>query len=186
MPELLGAGGIQQRVLSQRPLRQAGSDGTLQLKAGYGLIRLVRDFLNLTHTDRVVTLGVITKVWEMLAGPVTLVIIARCFTPAVQGYYYTFASILALQVFAELGLGQVIVQFASHEWAHLHLDAAGRIEGDEQAKARLLNLGDWPSAGLPARPCCSSSDSLSAATFSSHAPDRRRWRGRFPGRCFAS
>jgi hypothetical protein len=37
-------------------------------------------------------------------------------TAVEQGFYYTFGSVLALQVFVKLGLVTVIVQMASHEW----------------------------------------------------------------------
>jgi hypothetical protein len=74
-------------------------------------------------------------------GPVTLLLIAARFTRELQGYYYTFFSLLALQVFVELGLGQVILQFASHEWSRLSLDEQGRIVGDSEALSRLVSLG---------------------------------------------
>ena len=77
----------------------------------------------------------------MLAGPVTLLMIAHHFTPEVQGFYYTFASLLALQSFAELGFYLVIINLASHEWAHLGLDASGRIVGSSDALSRLVSLG---------------------------------------------
>jgi hypothetical protein len=77
----------------------------------------------------------------MVAGPVTALIIAAYFTPELQGYYFTFTSLLALQVFLELGLGQVIIQFASHEWANLNIDQDGRIIGSQDAQSRLVSLG---------------------------------------------
>jgi len=41
----------------------------------------------------------------------------------------------------ELGLGQVILQFASHEWAHLSLDERGNLVGNHDALSRLVSLG---------------------------------------------
>jgi glycosyltransferase involved in cell wall biosynthesis len=70
-----------------------------------------------------------------------LFLIASHFTRELQGYYYTFRNLLALQVFVELGLGQVILQFASHEWAKLSLDEQGCIVGDRLALSRLVSLG---------------------------------------------
>jgi len=72
---------------------------------------------------------------------VTIILIASCFRPEVQGYYYTFASLLALQVFVELGLSQVIIQFASHEWSRLNLNEKGQIVGSAEALSRLVSLG---------------------------------------------
>jgi glycosyltransferase involved in cell wall biosynthesis/O-antigen/teichoic acid export membrane protein len=82
-----------------------------------------------------------TRVWSLATGPVLLFLIASHFTRELQGYYYTFRNLLALQVFVELGLGQVILQFASHEWSRLMLDEQGQIVGDRQALSRLVSLG---------------------------------------------
>ncbi|NLI76246.1 MAG: hypothetical protein GX442_07380 [Candidatus Riflebacteria bacterium] len=90
--------------------------------------------------DRSVGFGILTRAWNVLALPVTLSLIGSRFTPEVQGFHFTFASLLALSVFAEMGLGTVIVQFASHEWAHLGFDPAGGITGDPAARARLAGL----------------------------------------------
>ena len=65
----------------------------------------------------------------MIAGPISLVLIGFYFSPQVQGYYYKFATLLALQVFAELSIGAVIQQFASHEWAKLKRTYNGQVVG---------------------------------------------------------
>lgn len=101
--------------------------------------------------DHAVSFGLLTRVWQLLAGPVTLLLIASYLTPEVQGFYYTFGSLLAVQSFVEMGSGLVIVSVASHEWAHLRLNSAGRIEGAPDALSRLLNAGGlifkWYAAG---------------------------------------
>jgi len=73
-------------------------------------------------------------------GIVTAMLVLRYFTPDVQGYYYTFANILALQIFLELGLSAVVTMFAAHEWSKLSLAADQSIEGDAAAKSRLGSL----------------------------------------------
>ena len=71
----------------------------------------------------------------------TLLVIASYFSPELQGYYYTFNSVLTLQVFVTLGLSAVIVQFAAHEWSKLDLGKRGEIVGDSVALSRLMSLG---------------------------------------------
>ena len=90
--------------------------------------------------DRAVSYALGLRVWAVVAGPISALLIATRFTPTVQGFYYTFGSILALQTFAELGIGVAVTQFASHEWAHLRVGATGAIEGDATALSRLASL----------------------------------------------
>ena len=85
--------------------------------------------------------AVLSKVWSIFAAPITLLLIAHFLAPEVQGFYYTFLSLIALQSFVGLGFYIVITQFASHEWAGLYLDSAGFISGDEKARLRLISLG---------------------------------------------
>lgn len=91
--------------------------------------------------DRPILWGILRIVVGGVSVPVTLLLIILHFSPEMQGYYYTFASLLALQVFVELGLGQVIQQFASHEWSRLELDPRGQIVGSPEALSRLVSLG---------------------------------------------
>ena len=84
--------------------------------------------------------GVATRVAQGAAGLITAAFIVRYFSPAVQGFYYTFATVLALQIFLELGLSGVVSIFAAHEWAKLSLDQSGAIRGDQNALGRLTSL----------------------------------------------
>lgn len=101
--------------------------------------RPLRVFVKRIELDRAVFFGLLSKMWSFIAGPVTAILIATYFTTSSQGYYYTFATILALQIFIELGLGTVTQQFASHEWSRLQLDN-GRISGNEDALSRLISV----------------------------------------------
>jgi hypothetical protein len=91
--------------------------------------------------DRPVFYVAVGRAWSLFSGPITVVLLAHFFTPKQQGYYYTFASVMALQVFLELGFGQCIVQFASHEFAHLKFLPGGMLVGDALARSRLISLG---------------------------------------------
>lgn len=103
----------------------------------------IRDLLHRFDVDRAVFFGLLRRGWNFCSEPVTVILIATKFTPELQGYYYTFATILALQVFIELGLGTVIIQFASHEWSKLNLDESGHIVGDRDSLSRLVSLANF-------------------------------------------
>jgi O-antigen/teichoic acid export membrane protein len=92
------------------------------------------------EVNRAVFFSILAQVWSALAGLVTMLIIAHWLSAVEQGFYYTFSSVLALQIFVELGLVTVIVQVASHEWAFLKKDSDGQISGNPQALSRLASL----------------------------------------------
>lgn len=99
-----------------------------------------RRFLRYFGVDRAIGYSLIGQVWSVLAGPLSVVFLAHFLTPVEQGFYYTFSGVLALLIFLELGLGFVLLQFASHEKAALEWTAGGTLEGDPAAKARLSSL----------------------------------------------
>ncbi|MFA5920961.1 MAG: hypothetical protein WC856_06685 [Methylococcaceae bacterium] len=100
----------------------------------------LRTLARRAELDRAVLYAILARTWGFAAGPVSALLIATKFTPTIQGFYYTFGSILALQTFAELGIGFAITQFASHEWANLRIGENRRIEGDPNSLSRLASL----------------------------------------------
>src|SRR5581483_9084023 len=90
--------------------------------------------------DRAIAFTVVARAWSSIAGLVTVGLIARFLTQKEQGYYYTFGSLIALQIVFELGFAFVILQMASHERAHLVLHKDGTISGERTAHARLASV----------------------------------------------
>lgn len=86
-----------------------------------------------------VLMTLLFRSWSILAGAATVLVLPFFITPVEQGYYYTFAGILGLQIFFELGLSQVVVQLVGHEVAHLHISAT-KLEGDVARIDRLSSL----------------------------------------------
>ena len=100
----------------------------------------VLKFLRLFGFNRAIGYGALTRVWGALAGPVTILIIATRFSKVQQGYFYTFSSLLAMQIFFELGLLTVMSQFASHEFAQLTWGEGGTVRGEPVQRERFLDL----------------------------------------------
>ncbi|HEX6983734.1 MAG TPA: hypothetical protein VF170_00085 [Planctomycetaceae bacterium] len=90
--------------------------------------------------DRAVFFALAARLWQTLAGPVTVLLIATRFDPKTQGYYYAFGSLLAVQSLFELNLCVVLLNAAGHEWPLLRLDPRGRVTGDAHAADRLAGL----------------------------------------------
>ena len=79
----------------------------------------MKKFFALVGVDRAVLVTLVFRAWQILAGLGSILAVSGTLTLELQGYFYTFYSLIALQVFAEMGLTSVVVQFASHECAHL-------------------------------------------------------------------
>ena len=91
--------------------------------------------------DRAVVYALLARGWRAIGGLISILLIAKFLAPETQGYYYIFQSLIALQVFVELGLVVVVVNVTSHEWAKLQLNEAGIIVGDPEALSRLVSFG---------------------------------------------
>lgn len=74
-------------------------------------------FINYLNIGLPSLILLMTKVWAAFSGLIVSYLVINNLTPEIQGYFYTFNSLLLMQVFVELGLGGVIVYFLSHEVA---------------------------------------------------------------------
>ena len=90
--------------------------------------------------DQSVGYTALARAWSAAAGLGTLLCIAHFLTSAEQGFYYAFSSLIGLQVFFELGLTFVLLQFASHEKARLNWLPDGTLDGEPNARRRLGSL----------------------------------------------
>jgi hypothetical protein len=100
----------------------------------------IAGILRLFGVDKAVGYGMLARVWGLFAGLLTMFIIAARFSKEQQGFYYTFSSLLTLQIFFELGLMYVVATFVSHEFAGLQWGERGDIVGDTVARERVIDL----------------------------------------------
>lgn len=96
----------------------------------------IRSFVGL---DFHVLMTLLFRGWTILAGAATVLVVPLFLNPVEQGYYYTFAGILGMHIFFELGLSQVVVQLVGHDVAHLRI-VGDRLEGDVERLDRLASL----------------------------------------------
>jgi O-antigen/teichoic acid export membrane protein len=101
---------------------------------------LIHAALRFMGVNRAIGYGVLTQGWSLISGPISILLIASRFSKVQQGFYYTMSSLLAMQIFFELGLVYVVSQFASHEFAHLQWGEKGRIQGEPVPLKRLTEL----------------------------------------------
>lgn len=100
----------------------------------------MKNILSFLGIDRAVAYTLLGRGWSSLAGLITLWFIAKSLTLSEQGFYYTFSSIIALQIIFELGMSYVVMQFASHEMVKLRWTNQGILNGDDYAKGRIRSL----------------------------------------------
>jgi len=87
--------------------------------------------------ERATVYAMANRLWGSASGLLTAVLVAAFFTPELQGYYFTFLSLLTLQTFVELGFGELLQQFVSHEWAKTKSTDSGERE---RSLSRLASL----------------------------------------------
>ena len=92
------------------------------------------------EVNRAVAYLLLSRGWQFTSGVFTVFLLARCLDGSTRGVYQLFGSLLAMQMFVELGLPGIIVLMTSHEWSRLRFDSVGRVEGDVVALGRLSSL----------------------------------------------
>ena len=90
--------------------------------------------------DGAIAFSSAARVFQAFSGVITIFFIATFLTGEEQGFYYTFGSILAIQVFFELGFTGIMTQYVAHEAVHLRLSESLLYEGEQKFKSRLAYL----------------------------------------------
>lgn len=80
------------------------------------------------------------SILSLIKGPIIMLLVASCISETTQGYWYTFGSLSALSVLADLGFGTLVGQFAAHEFSQLNFDKKMRFVGDEERVEKIAGL----------------------------------------------
>ena len=99
-----------------------------------------KNIYNFLQLDAAVIYSSLSKILSGFGGFLTVYLIAKKLTLVEQGYYYTFISVLYIQVFFELGLNSIITQFVAHEKAHLDWKGKDDLVGKEFHLSRLASV----------------------------------------------
>jgi O-antigen/teichoic acid export membrane protein len=104
------------------------------------VIDLIRKGLKKLGIDGAIAYTVLSRFIQAGGGVVTLLFVAKCLSKVEQGYYYTFGSILAIQIFFELGLSNIITQFVAHETASVTWHDRTSFSGSVESSSRMSSL----------------------------------------------
>ena len=100
----------------------------------------LKDIAKRIGIDKSIAYSSGARIIQAFTGVASIIFISRFLTGIEQGFYYTFGSIVAIQVFFELGLTGIITQYVAHEASHLILNNQQQFEGEEKYRSRLSSL----------------------------------------------
>lgn len=104
------------------------------------MLSLFKTIARKIGVDKAIAYSSGARVIQGFTGVGSVFFISTFLTGVEQGFYYTFGSILALQVFFELGLTGIMTQYVAHEASRLTLDENKEYQGEEKYKSRLASL----------------------------------------------
>ena len=102
-------------------------------------LNIVKYFAHKLGIDKAISYTLLTQIFGILRSLVVIILVTKFLTATEQGFSYTFGSILAIQVFFELGFSGIITQYAAYERANLTWQG-NILEGDEMYQSRLNSL----------------------------------------------
>ena len=82
----------------------------------------------------------LNQIWRVFSGPLMLFCIPYFLSPETQGYWYTFISLAALSVLADLGFSNIVLQFSAHEFAFLQFNQNNQLKGNREHLFRLADF----------------------------------------------
>lgn len=105
-------------------------------------LTIIKSIASITGVDKSILFTSSARIIQALGGVVAILFVAKHLTGIEQGFYYTFGSIVAIQVFFELGLNGIITQYVAHEAAYLEWKDNTTLSGYEDNKhlSRLSSL----------------------------------------------
>jgi O-antigen/teichoic acid export membrane protein len=101
---------------------------------------MLEKFVRKLGFDWAIGYTVLARGIQAIGGVGSIALVSICLSKEEQGYYYTFGSILAIQVFFELGLSSILTQYVAHEMSHLTWKDNINTDGDPSHQSRLASL----------------------------------------------
>lgn len=104
------------------------------------MISLLKNIAFKLGIDKSILFTSLARIIQAIGGIVSILFVARYLTETEQGFYYTFGSIVAIQIFFELGLNSIITQYVAHESSNLEWKDQRTLIGDKKYLSRLSSL----------------------------------------------
>jgi O-antigen/teichoic acid export membrane protein len=100
----------------------------------------LKNILHKLGFDKAIIFTSSSSILNAVGNVMSVFLVVKFMSNVEQGYYYTFGSIVAIQIFFELGLNAIITQYAAHENAYLNINKQNELEGPIFHKSRIASL----------------------------------------------
>jgi len=97
-----------------------------------------------SNLNRATLYGISAKVLNGINWLVVALAVSTFLSKTMQGYFFTFLSLVTVQSLFDLGLGTTVIQFAAHEWGMLPDDRRESRTADAATRlASVLRFAEW-------------------------------------------
>jgi O-antigen/teichoic acid export membrane protein len=103
-------------------------------------LKIIKSIVSKLGFDKAIIFTSSSSILGAIGSIVSMILVVKYLTGIEQGFYYTFGSIVAIQVFFELGLNGIITQYVAHEVSNLAWESDNKLSGDSKFKSRLSSL----------------------------------------------
>lgn len=100
----------------------------------------MKNIFKVIGINKAIGFTVFTRLLQAGGGVFSILLISLFLSREEQGYFYTFGSIIAIQVFFEVGLNTIITQYVAHEMVNLTWISSSKLEGSKENLSRLSSL----------------------------------------------
>src|SRR5665647_2797816 len=104
------------------------------------LIKILKKIAFKLGFDKAIIFTSSASILGAFGSVVSVILVVKYLTGVEQGFYYTFGSIAAIQVFFELGLNGIITQYVAHEASNLKWESDNNLVGESKYMSRLSSL----------------------------------------------
>ncbi|MDP3398296.1 MAG: hypothetical protein Q8S23_04045 [Bacteroidales bacterium] len=100
----------------------------------------IKKVLNQVLLDKDLQNTTLNQGFKLITGPLLILLLPLYISQEVQGYWFSFISISALSVLADLGFTVIILQFSAHEFAYLGISNNFIVSNDIRNNYHLIKL----------------------------------------------
>lgn len=104
------------------------------------MINKLKTIANKLGIDKAIVFTSSSSILSAFGSVISVFFVVKFLTGIEQGFYYTFGSIVAIQVFFELGLNGIISQYVAHEVSNLQWENENILKGESKFLSRLSSL----------------------------------------------